>query len=158
MTLRRAPLSIDAALARIAGQLPGDWARMAELTNYQERTVRKWGAFEAASDEGEARDIPMRAAIALDIEYRRLGGTGAPIFEAYGLLVEAADADAFACQQELHRETIAFMRENSEAETALLELTQPGAGPLEEAKAQAEVLHVVQKGQEILTRLGRKPP
>lgn len=158
MTLARPPLSIDAALARIAGQIPGDWEAMAKLTGYKKRTVQKWGGADVASDPAEARDMPIRAAITLDIEFQRAGGIGSPIYAAYGLLVESANVDAFGSKQELQRDTITFIKESSEAEIALLEASQPGAGAAEEAIAQREVLHLVQWGQRLLVKLGRKPP
>ncbi|MBB6191169.1 hypothetical protein FHS51_001391 [Sphingobium wenxiniae] len=152
MTKRRPPLSLDAALARIAGQIPGGWKTMAELVGYEESYVRAWG------DETRDGKINLPAAITLDIAYQAAGGTGAPIYTAYGDLIGAAQADHFGDKQELQRATIDFMRENSEAETALLEAAQPAAGPLEEAKAQRELLDVRNKADELLLRMGRKPP
>ena len=158
MTKHRPPISIDAALARIAGQLPGSWAQMAELTGYVERTVRRWGDVEAASDEVAARDIPMRAAVKLDVAYQVAGGIGKPIYEAYGDLVGAADIEAFGCKQDLLRETLVFTKENHDAETALFEATMPDAGALELEKARGEVLEVRQWADRLLAKLGFKPP
>ncbi|WP_261934629.1 hypothetical protein [Sphingomonas bisphenolicum] len=152
MTKVRAPISIDTALARIAGQVDGGWEAMAVHVGYQPRTVRAWG--DADRDE----HISLRAAILLDVLFQQHGGTGAPLYEAHGDMVTAAQAIAFADKLELQRETIAFMQENTDAETALLELSLPDAGPAEEARAQREMLQVRQKADEILTRLGRHPP
>ncbi|PZU13791.1 MAG: hypothetical protein DI606_04280 [Sphingobium sp.] len=162
MTIPRPPLSLDAAIARIMGQL-GSWAEVARVTGYAHpRQCEKWGAFDIAEPgDNDARDIPMRAAVKLDIAYQAAGGIGRPIFEAYGLLVDVAESAAFGDRQELQRDTIAFMKENSEAETALLEASMPGAGAAEEAIAQRELLQVVQWGQRILARLAgrqRAPP
>ncbi|HKY80855.1 MAG TPA: hypothetical protein VJM09_05215 [Sphingobium sp.] len=152
MTKRRAPLSIDAALARIAGQLHGGWTEMADVAGYVERTVRAWG------DVDREEQINLPSAIRLDIAFQAAGGTGAPIFEAYGDMVRAAQADAFGSKQELHREAIALIKENGEAEMALLEAALPGSGPAEEAKAQRELLEVRSFVDRMLLRLGRKPP
>ncbi|CAD7336102.1 hypothetical protein FIM10_04155 [Sphingomonadales bacterium 56] len=152
MTKRRAPLSIDTALARIAGQLAGGWAEMAEVAGYAERTVRAWG------DVDREEQINLPSAIKLDVAFQAAGGIGAPIYEAYGDMVEEAHAKAFGDRQELQRATIEFMRENNEAELALLEASQPDAGPIEEAKAQKELLDVRTKADELLLRMGRKPP
>ncbi|EPR09893.1 hypothetical protein M527_07150 [Sphingobium indicum IP26] len=152
MTKRRAPLSIDAALARIAGQLEGGWQEMATVTGYGERTVRGWG------DVDREEQINMPSAIRLDVAYQAAGGIGAPIFEAYGDMVRAAQAEAFGDRQELHLEAIRLIKENGEAETAVLEAALPGAGPAEEAKAQKELLEVRSFVDRLLLRLGRKPP
>lgn len=158
MTRVRAPLSIDAAIGRIMGQL-GGWPAVAAVTGFAPRTCEKWGAFDIAdADDPDARDIPMRAARDLDIAYQAAGGIGAPILEAYADLVKVAAAERFGDKQELHRDTITFMRENSEAETALLEASLPDAGPIEEARAQGHVLDVRNWADRILARLGRKPP
>jgi hypothetical protein len=152
MTKLRAPLSIDTALARIAGQLPDGWVQMAILTGYAQRTVRAWG------DDDREEQIQLRTAIQLDIAFQEHGGVGSPLYEAHGDLVRAAHAERFGDKLELQRETIEFMRENSEAETALLEAAMPDAGAVEEAKAQREVLQVRAWADRILLRLGRKPP
>lgn len=155
MTKRRAPLSIDTALARIAGQLPEGWAGMAQLTGYAERTVRAWG------DIDREEQINMPAAIALDIAFQAAGGTGAPIFEAYGDMVRVAAAEAFADKQQLLRAAMDFMAENGEAELALLEATRPDAGPAELANATKQLLDVREDVDELLAGLSgrqRAPP
>ena len=152
MTKLRSALSIDTALARIAGQLPGGWAEMAGLTGYAERTVRAWG------DVDRDENINLPAAVALDIAFQAAGGTGAPIFEAYSDLVRAAQAERFGCKHELHRAAIVLMKENGDAEQALLEAALPGAGPAEVAKAQRELLQARNIGDSVLVRLGRQPP
>lgn len=152
MTKRRAPLSIDSALARIAGQIAGDWKKMAEITGYEARTIRAWG------DEDRAEQINLPAAIKLDIAYQEAGGVGCPLYEAYGDLVRAAQAERFGDKQELQAATIDFMRENSQAETALLEAALPDAGPNEAAIAVKELLDVRNTANELLLKMGRKPP
>lgn len=152
MTKLRSALSIDSALARIAGQLAGGWPEMAELTGYAERTVRAWG--DADRDE----NINLPAAITLDIAFQEAGGTGAPIYEAYSDRVRAAQAERFGCKQELHRATMVLMRENGDAEQALLEAVLPGSGPAEEATALRELLEARNVIDSVLVRLGRQPP
>ncbi|NWK96537.1 hypothetical protein DM806_12875 [Sphingobium lactosutens] len=161
MTKLRPPISIDAALARIAGQLPGSWAEMASVTGYADRTVRRWGDFDAAVDDIEARDIPMRAACKLDIAYQAAGGIGAPILEAYADLVKVAASEAFACKQQLLVATMDFMTENHEAEQALLEATRPDAGPAEIANAKKQLLDVREDVDQLIAGLAgnqRAPP
>jgi len=152
MTKRRAPLSIDGALARIAGQLDRGWSSMAVITGYDERTVRGWG------DNDRPERINFDSAVLLDIAFQEAGGIGAPIFEAYGDLVRAAQAERFGDRQELQRCTMEFMRENNDAELALLEASQPDAGSFEEQLAIKELIDVRNKADELLLRMGRKPP
>ena len=68
MTLHRPPLSIDAGLARIAGQLPDGWAGMAQAVERSESLVRAWG------QPGRRERIPLEEAIRLDLAYRAAGG------------------------------------------------------------------------------------
>ncbi len=152
MTKLRPPISIDTALARIAGQVDGGWDAMAVHVGYQARTVRAWG------DVDRAEQISLPTAIALDILFQSHGGVGAPLFEAHGDMVRIAAGDAFGDKQELRRETIDFMRETNEANLALLEAAEPDAGDAEQVIATKQVLDVRQWADRILTRLGRKPP
>lgn len=155
MTKRRAPISIDTALARIAGQLVDGWAEMAELTGYAERTVRAWG------DVDREEQINMPAAITLDIAFQAAGGKGAPILESYADQVKVAAAIAFGDKQQLLLATMDFMQENGEAELALLEATKPNAGPAELANAQKQLLDVREDVDQLLAGLSgrqRAPP
>lgn len=152
MTKLRAPISIDTALARIAGQVDGGWDAMADHVDYQVRTVRAWG------DIDRAEQISLPAAIALDILFQRHGGVGAPLFEAHGDMVRIAAGEVFGDKQELRRDTIDFMRETNEANLALLEAAEPDAGDAEQVIATKQVLDVRQWADKLLTRLGRKPP
>ncbi|CAM5279797.1 hypothetical protein [Sphingobium scionense] len=158
MTLSRPPLSLDAALARIAGQLPGDWERMAALTGYQKRTVQKWGAFDVASDEGEARDIPMRAAIVLDIEYRRAGGAGRPIYDAYGYLLGVDEEERFADAFDILRHAVDVVREVGQAKAALLEAALPDATDADRRDAQREIIEAIEAMKAALLNLERQTP
>lgn len=164
MTLRRPPLSLDAAIACIMSQL-GSWAEVAAVTGYAPRTCEKWGAFDIADPEDpDARDIPMRAARKLDIAYQAAGGIGAPILEAYADQVKVAASEQFGDKHDLQTVAIELIRENSEAETAALEAAAPGAGPLEAEHAQRELLQSRRKIDNLLpllarlASLGRKPP
>ena len=151
MTKRRDPISVDTALARIAGQA-GGWPAIATHLGYHERTVRAWG------DPDREEQISLPAAIALDILFQAHGGVGAPLYEAHGDMVSAAQAEQFADKLDLQRHTIEFMKENSDAEIALLKAAQPDAGPAEQAEAQRELLDVRVKADELLAKMGRKPP
>lgn len=152
MTKLRAPISIDTALARIAGQVAGGWDAMAGHVDYQVRTVRAWG------DTDRNEQIPLPAAIALDILFQKHGGVGAPLLEAHGDMVRIAVSEAFGDRHELRRDTIDFIRETNEANLALLEAAEPDAGDAEQVIATKQLLDVRQWADRILTRLGRKPP
>lgn len=157
MTRRRPPLSIDAAIARVMDQL-GGWQAVADVAGKTPRTCEKWGAFDIADPEDpDARDIPMRAAVKLDIAYQDAGGVGAPILEAYARLVDAAGIEAFGDKHELRRDSLDFLRETNEANIALLEAAEPGAGEAEIAIAQKQTLDVVQKGKSLLMKLAGRP-
>lgn len=121
MTKPRAPLSIDAALSRIAGFLPGGWSDMATTTGRAERTVRNWG------DPDTAEQIPLDCAIALDLAYIGAGGDCAPLYECYSLKLELAQIERFACNIQLARHTADVIREGGEAHSALVRATLPGA-------------------------------
>lgn len=132
MTKARAPLSIDAALARIAGHLPGGYNDMATIAGRAVRTVRNWG------DPDTAEQIPLDCAIALDVAYIAAGGDCAPLFETYSLKLELAHMQRFACNIELARHTAEVIREGGEAHSALVRATLPGATEGDRADALRE--------------------
>lgn len=156
MTKRREPISIDTALARIAGQDGvGSWAGMADATGYAERTVRAWG------DPDRDEVPPLPACVVLGILYRKCGGVGDPLLQAHADLIGAAESEAFGSKQELRRETLDFFRETNEANLALLEAAEPDAGDAEQARATKEVLDVRNWADRLLGRLSgrtRAPP
>jgi len=121
MTKLRPPLSVNAALDRIAGQVEGGWAAMGESIGKKERTVRNYG------DPDTPEEISARDAITLDILYQQHGGEGAPIFQTYALQLELDRVEAFATQAEIARRAMAAIKENSEAARAAIACTLPGA-------------------------------
>lgn len=132
MTKLRAPLSIDAALARIAGHLPGGWADMSVACDRKPHTIRAWG------DPDKEEAIPLPCAIALDVAYRKAGGHGAPLFDAYEALLDRALSDQFADQIELAHATAAAIKEVGQAESALIIAALPGATDEQIATAERE--------------------
>jgi hypothetical protein len=129
VTKVRAPLSIDGALSRIAGQLPGAWAEMAKLVGRHESTVRRWG------DHDASEQIPLPAAIILDIAYQRAGGVDRPLFDTYALQVGLAEEHVFPTQFELTRRVQALIKEDSEAEQAVLLASLPTATEADRTEA-----------------------
>lgn len=132
MTKDRAPLSIDAALARIAGKLPEAYKDMARITGRIDRTVRNWG------DPDTREQIPVDCAIALDLAYMAAGGTGAPIFEAYALKLELAEAAKFGDRYQLLHHAQDVARETGEANAAIIGAAHPGATKADRARALTE--------------------
>lgn len=133
MTKHRAPLSIEQALARIAGQLPDGYADMARRTGHQPGTVRAWG------DPDRRERIAVDDAIALDIAYQEAGGTGAPIHEAYTHQLELAHLSHFASRISLGRHAVDVIKEGGEAHAALVRAAQPGATPEDRRHAEVEI-------------------
>jgi len=124
---RRVPLTTDAALARIAGQVPGGWAAMATHLGREkgESLVRKWG-------DPQCRErIPFDDAIKLDLLYRDTGGDGAPMFETYAYQLDEAGMFRFADEIALGRLAALVIRECGEASAGLVLSAQPGADPAE---------------------------
>lgn len=138
MTKERAPISLDAALARIAGQLPGSWADMARLTGYAERTVRAWG------DEDRDEQINLPAAIALDIAFQAAGGAGLPCYEAYGYRVGAAQRTSFVNAFDILQLASVVVRETGQAEAALIDAALPDATAGDRREAQRELIEAIE--------------
>lgn len=121
MTKLRPPLSVNAALDRIAGQVAGGWEAMGQAIGRAARTVRNY------SDPDTPEEISARDAITLDILFQKHGGEGAPIFETYALALEVERAEVFATQAELARRAQKSVKENAEAAQAQIACLAPGA-------------------------------
>lgn len=137
MTKHRAPLSIDAALARIAGKLDNGWTDMATIARREVRTVRNWG------DPDTPESIPVDCAIALDLAYVRAGGSGTPIFEAYAYQLELAEQSQFADRYDLLRRAQVVAKETGEANSAILGAAQPNATPADRRAALNEITEAI---------------
>ncbi len=145
MTKLRAPLSIDQALARIAGHLPEGYDDMAAVVEKSASTVRSWG------DPDKPLQVPMADAILLDLAYREAGGTGAPLFECYAQRLDSAHVFKFADEAALGRIAADSIRECGEAHAALVEAAQPGADRRRKQSALREV-------DEAIAQLNRAKP
>jgi hypothetical protein len=133
VTLRRAPLTIDAALARIAGQLPAGWSDIAMTVDRSESLVRAWGNPE------RREQICLADAVKLDIAYRAAGGDGAPLYETYGWQLEDAGMFRFADEIALGRLAATAIREGGEAHAALVLASLPGVDPAHQTQTLREV-------------------
>lgn len=148
----RPPLSVDAALARIAGQVPGGWAAMAARCARVEGTVRAWG------DPDRGEQVPVDCAIVLDLLFMEQGGEGAPIFEAYALKLELDEVSRYADRFELHSLTIDVIREGGEAHAALVRACRPGSGNSERLAALREVTDAFETIKRVLPVLDTTGP
>lgn len=151
MTKVRAPLSIDAALARIAGQVEGGWTTMAADVGRAERSVRRWG------DKDAREKINFDAMLQLDLLFQRHGGEGFPVYEAYGQLLEVAVADRFVDQFEILRRASALVKETGEAEAAILRYALPGANEMDRREAQRELIEAIAAARQMLPLLEIAP-
>lgn len=149
MTKVRAPLSIDEALARIAGQV-GGWGAMAKAVGYEERTVRKWG------DEDAEGEINVKAMIVLDRLHQQHGGTGFPLYDAYGRLLGASLQANFSDKFELLRRLIGVAKETGDAEAALIRYALPDSSEAERTSALREVVEALDALQAVVPLL--QPP
>lgn len=152
MTKDRAPISIDGALARIAGLLPGGWAEMARITDYNERSVRSWG------DVDREEQINLPAAIKLDLAYLAAGGQEKPLYETYGYQLGLSMRERFADQFDILRLAADVVREVGEAQTALLEACLPDASQADRRVAQREILEALDVLKKALINLDRSEP
>ncbi len=137
MVKPRAPLSVDAALARIAGHLPGGFDAMAVISRRQPRTVRNW------SDPDREEQIPLDCAIELDLAYQQAGGEGYPLYQAYAHQLEVAEADRFADRFTFARYAVTAIKEGGEAHAALARLSLPEASEADHRAARREIAEAI---------------
>ena len=147
MTKARAPLSVDAALARIAGQVPGGYDALATIVERKVRTVRNWG------DPDTPEQIPLNCAIALDLAFQASGGEGYPLFQAYSDQLDLAEAQRFADRFTLLRRVTTVIKEGGEAHAALARLCLPDSTLADRRTALREVAEAFEEFRSILPML-----
>lgn len=143
MTKVRPPLSVENALWTILGALGAD--RAAHVVGRNADYLR------SLSDPDNRYTLGVEHAIQLDLAYLANGGEGAPIYEAYGLILEAQRAERFACQFKLATATAVAIREGGQACAALVSATLPDATDADRATALREV-------EEAITAMTRCAP
>lgn len=119
MTKRRAPLSFELALTKVAGLI--GWERCAGILGQAERTVRNW------SDPDAAAGIRLDAAEKLDIEYQQAGGGGAPFLECYATRLKAQLAECLGSAEQIAKSAAHSAKETGEAVAAAIEAARPDA-------------------------------
>lgn len=137
MTKHRAPCSVEQALCRISGVI--DWPIMGAVVERDARTVRLW------SEPDRPEGISLRHAILLDAAYRRAGGKGAPLHEAFGYLVDAACTDLYPSGDELAACAIRCIKEGGEANAAIVLASRPDATDDERSAAAREVQEAIEE-------------
>lgn len=148
MTKVKAPMSIDAALARIAGQFPDGYKDLARIVDRHESTIRAWG-----NDDKPDQQISLPLAIALDIAYVREGGEGRPLFETYALQVNVAREKAFASETALARRACILIREGAQANEAVVLASLPFATPRDRTNAISELHDVIREATSAIALL-----
>jgi hypothetical protein len=131
MTKLRPPVSIAHAITRIADVV--DYARMGELVDRSERTVRDW------SDPGRPTCPTLDQAIILDIAFRDAGGDGLPLLEYFHIRLQLATPGPSVSNAELVLAAGAVAREAGEAVQALIHAAQPGATHHDRIRAKSEL-------------------
>ena len=147
MTKARAPLSIEAAIVRVAGAFEDGFDDLAAIVDREARTVRNW------SDPDTPEEIPVGRAIMLELAYQAKGGSGAPIFEAYALKLELAEAAKFGDRHQLLRHAQDVARETGEANAAIIGAAHPSATATDRARALTEATEARQALDQVIPLL-----
>ena len=147
MTKTRAPLSIEQALQRIAGQCSGGVEQMAEAVDRQPCTIRNW------MDPDRVEQTSIEAAIQLDLLFRAEGGEGCPLFEAYGAQLDVAEAQKFMMSSRLQDYAVGVIKEGGEAHAAIVAAARPGATLTEKRVAFKEGCEAYEKLRDVLPLL-----
>jgi hypothetical protein len=147
VTKARTPLSVEQALQRIAAQLSGGVEAMARIAQRQPGTIRAW------MDPDRPEQVPLEAAIDLDLAYQAEGGRGAPLFEVYATQLELAERRRFADRHRLLDYAHGVIKEGGEAHAALIAYARPGATELDRKLAHKEVSEAYEKLRDILPLL-----
>lgn len=149
MTKLRAPLTQHAALDRVAGQLRGGYAELAQHLDKAEGHVRAWG------DPDRREEIPFGCAVRADLIYRAAGGDGAPFFETFAYQLDHAGIDRFFDEIALGRLVGESIRESGEAHAAAIALAQPGADQSQRPAVRREVLEAIDRLNRLLPFIDR---
>ena len=144
MTLARQPLTFPNAVTRISLLL--GYTRMADIVGRSERLVRKWSHPQAKAHPTVAQ------ALALDAAYIEVGGDCAPISETYLQLLDRAVSDRVANRLALTAAVALAAKESGDAVAAVLAVAQPGSGPREVHRAEAEL----EEAQSAMAVVGRR--
>ena len=133
MTKHRAPLTFDAALARVAGQVDGGFETLASHCDRTARTVRNWG------DPDTPECVPVDVALRFDLLFAEAGGEGSPFLEAFAHQREQLELAEHGGRIALAYRAAEVIKECGEAGGALVIASLPGASHSELRAAHTEL-------------------
>lgn len=150
MTKVRHPLTFERAITIIAGAI--GWERAAEIAGVADRTIRRW------SEPDGWGELPLKSALALDLEYRRAGGDGAPLLQCYATLLETESLSITADRARLQALIGRAAKEGGEALDAAIQACLPGADDRTIARAELELEESIRASTDTLAtlRAGRR--
>lgn len=147
MTLPREILTVEEALDRVLAAL--------KMKTATEVTGRKEHYLRALSHPGKREKLTVIDLIKLDTAHLKIDGT-TPIFETVGTILKAIQADMFADEAHLATMSLTMLRENSEAEIAVLEATRPDADRAAWANAEQQLAEALPVMTRILAFVRKK--
>lgn len=136
MTKRRAPLSYELALTKIAGLI--GWDGAAELLGQSERTIRNW------SDPDAAACIRLDAAELLDLAFQQAGGRGAPFLECYATRLKSALSNSMGSAEAIAEAVASAAKEGGEAISAAIAAASPAASQTDYLTAIREIEEAIE--------------
>ncbi len=146
MTKPRIPLTAHSALLEIVKVLGYDGC--AEVSGIREWALRKM------SDPDTGREISLRGAMRLDAAFRRAGGNGAPLFEAYAAFLDLDQVEPDSAEH-LMLLSGEVSKEVGEAVAAALASASRANCPATRARAIDEAREGLSKMHALVTSLER---
>lgn len=119
MTKRRAPLTFERALTRVADSI--GWEGAASICGQAPRTVRNW------SEPDTSASLSLEAALRLDVAHVEKTGEDAPFLTCYAIRLDLARQAASPDSDELVRRVAIVGKEGGDAIAASLNAVQPHA-------------------------------
>lgn len=149
MTKPRAPGTVEEALVRIAAQVPGGFETMGARVEFSAGYVRAWG------DPSRVEQLPLTAAIELDLLFLEHGGDGTPCHEHFTRALELAHERRFGDRIELARAAVDLIAEAGEAGAFTVAATLPGATRADRQRAVKELIDLDRALKRVLPQLQR---
>lgn len=147
MTKPRDPLTFENALVKIAGLVT--FERMGEICGVSPGLVRKW------ADPDVADRFPIMHGPALDAAFQAADGDGTPLLDVYLLQVDALIERAMGTNRQLAQSLKRAMKEDHEANSAVMDVALHGADAVSRAEAIREVEESIAAKKAVLADLTR---
>lgn len=148
MTKRRAALTYELALTKVAGVI--GWDRAAAIVGQVERTVRNW------SDPDTSANIRLDAAEKLDIAFAQAGGRGAPFGEVYHTRLKTSLANSFGTAEAIAEAAALSAKEGGEGVAAAIAASRPDANDADFAAAERELEEAIAANTATLSAIRRR--